>query len=145
MHDLNVLSRLNAEAYADAIANLRRQGRDVVATYNGATLMAIESFTIAAQAAAALAAPTASPDEHRKLFAGFRPDHSTPFPEIGMGHVTGERPMSPTCDGSGDCRECEHNREHNEQGLGDEVPYGFRVVHVGNLDEVIGAILGRQL
>lgn len=73
MHDLNTLSRLNAEAYADAIANLRSQGRDVVATYSGATLMAIESFSLPAQAAAALAAPTASPDEHRKLFAGFHP------------------------------------------------------------------------
>ena len=62
MHSLNTIQKLNAESFAPAIENLRRQGRDVVATYAGLALLSIESFSIRDEAIAALQAPTESPD-----------------------------------------------------------------------------------
>ncbi len=53
MHDLNQITRLNAEAFADAIQSYRRQARWVLAKYEGLHLASIETFTSqdAAQAA----------------------------------------------------------------------------------------------
>ncbi len=74
MHDLNTINRLNAEAFADSIDHFRRQGRDVVATYAGLTLMSIETFSDRDEALAAAAKPGESPDETRKLFVRFAAD-----------------------------------------------------------------------
>lgn len=45
MHDLNVINRINAEAFAESIANYRKQGRWVLAKYEGLHLVSIETFT----------------------------------------------------------------------------------------------------
>lgn len=45
MHDLNTISRLNAEAFAESIQNYRRQGRCVLVNYEGLHLVSIETFT----------------------------------------------------------------------------------------------------
>lgn len=45
MHDLNTINRLNLEAFAEAINAYRAAGRHVLAKYEGAHLMAIETFT----------------------------------------------------------------------------------------------------
>lgn len=45
MHDLNTISKLNAEAFGEAVENFRRQGRFVIATYSGLALVSIETFT----------------------------------------------------------------------------------------------------
>ena len=45
MHDLNVINRLNLEAFASSIASFRASGRHVLAKYEGAHLVAIETFT----------------------------------------------------------------------------------------------------
>ena len=45
MHDLNTINKLNYEAFAKAIANFQAQGRHVLATYEGLTLVSIETFT----------------------------------------------------------------------------------------------------
>lgn len=71
MHDLQTISKLNAAAFADGIANYQAQGRYVVATYTGLHILSVETFSgPAAQtdATTALNAPKASPDVHRKLF-----------------------------------------------------------------------------
>lgn len=44
MHDLNTINRLNTEAFETAIKNFQAQGRYVLATYEGLTLTAIETF-----------------------------------------------------------------------------------------------------
>ncbi len=54
MHDLNVINRLNAEAFADSIQNYRRQGRWVLAKYEGLALVSIETFTVQEDAQAML-------------------------------------------------------------------------------------------
>jgi hypothetical protein len=50
MHDLNTITRLNAEAFADSIQNFRKQGRWVLARYDGLTLMSIETFLVQSDA-----------------------------------------------------------------------------------------------
>ena len=45
MHDLNTINRLNYEAFNASIQNFRAQGRYVLARYEGATLVAIETFS----------------------------------------------------------------------------------------------------
>lgn len=45
MHDLNVINRMNLEAFASSIAGFRASGRHVLAKYEGAHLVAIETFT----------------------------------------------------------------------------------------------------
>lgn len=44
VHDLNTINRLNTEAFETAIKNFQAQGRYVLATYEGLTLTAIETF-----------------------------------------------------------------------------------------------------
>ena len=53
MHDLNVINRINAEAFAESIQNHRRQGRWVLAKYEGLHLVSIETFTMQTVAQAA--------------------------------------------------------------------------------------------
>lgn len=50
MHDLNTISRLNAEAFAESIQNYRRHGRWVLAKYEGLHLASIETFTVQSDA-----------------------------------------------------------------------------------------------
>lgn len=45
MDDLNTISKRNAEAFADAVQNYRKQGRWVMAVYSGLALMSIETFS----------------------------------------------------------------------------------------------------
>lgn len=45
MHDLNTINRLNLEAFAESIARHRANGRHVLAKYEGAHLVAIETFS----------------------------------------------------------------------------------------------------
>ena len=54
MHDLNTIRRLNFEAFADSIGRYQRQGRWVLATYEGLHLTSIETFSSAEDAAQAL-------------------------------------------------------------------------------------------
>ena len=125
MHDLKTLSRLNAEAFGEAIENLRRQGRDVVATYEGLHLMSIESFSDGAEALEAFTKPTDSPSEHKKLFTAYEVQQATPD------MFQDEAPLSPTCDGSGHCAEC----------AGDGMPEGVRVIRL-NLSDLLGSLKG---
>lgn len=60
MHDLNTISKLNAEAFGEAVENFRRQGRFVIATYSGIALVSIETFTDEGDA--------------MRAFADFRPE-----------------------------------------------------------------------
>jgi hypothetical protein len=60
MHDLNTIAKLNAEAFAEAVENFRRQGRFVIANYSGITLCSIETFTDEGDA--------------MRAFADFRPE-----------------------------------------------------------------------
>lgn len=71
MHDLNTIIRLNTEAFADSIANHRRQGRFVLAKYEGLHLSSIETFTDArlAQDAFDTAAAKRDPSGRTVLFA----------------------------------------------------------------------------
>ena len=62
MHDLNVINRLNAEAFADSIQSYRRQGRWVLAKYEGLTLASIETFTVQSDAQKAFDAEVAKRD-----------------------------------------------------------------------------------
>jgi hypothetical protein len=45
MHDLNTINRLNAEAFERAISSFQAQGRFVLARYEGAHLVSIETFS----------------------------------------------------------------------------------------------------
>ena len=67
MHDLNTISRLNAEAFGPAIENLQRQGRFVVAKYTGLHILSIESYSDELEARADFDKPNDSPDQHKKL------------------------------------------------------------------------------
>ena len=67
MHDLNTIRRLNQTAFSDSIGNFQRQGRHVVATYEGLALFGIETFTDSELAKAAQAAPT-DVGQTRQLF-----------------------------------------------------------------------------
>ena len=71
MHDLNTINRLNSEAFSEAVDNFRAQGRYVLAKYDGVTLMSIETFSNAEEAAAALvqAQETGGVSERFKLLA----------------------------------------------------------------------------
>lgn len=71
MHDLNTINRLNAEAFAASVDHYRAQGRFVVCTYTGLTLVSIETFgpEQLPLARAALSLPTDSIDTHRKLLS----------------------------------------------------------------------------
>lgn len=74
MHDLNTITRLNAEAFADSIQHHRRQGRWVLAKYAGLHLESIETFTVQPDAQAAFDA------EASKRDASGRAVLFTPFP-----------------------------------------------------------------
>ena len=45
MHDLNTINRLNLEAFAESIHKQRATGRHVLAKYEGAHLVSIETFS----------------------------------------------------------------------------------------------------
>ncbi len=62
MNDLNTINRLNAEAFAASIQNYRRQGRWVLAKYEGLHLTSIETFT--GQASAQTAFDTEVANQH---------------------------------------------------------------------------------
>lgn len=68
MQDLNIIRKLNAEAFGPEIASLQRQGKHVVATYTGLTLLKIDSFDDPLLAGDALNASVESPDINRKIF-----------------------------------------------------------------------------
>jgi len=68
MHDLNTISRLNAEAHAQGIKNLQDAGLHVVANYTGLTLLNFEGHVSGESAFAAARAPVESPDQHRRVF-----------------------------------------------------------------------------
>lgn len=74
MHDLNTINRLNAEAFADSIQHHRRQGRWVLAKYEGLHLASIETFTVQSDA------QTAFDTEAIKRDGGGRAVLFTPFP-----------------------------------------------------------------
>lgn len=71
MHDLNTITRLNAERFADGIKSLRAQGRYVLAKYDGLALVSIESFSDHQEAVAATTAASAAggASERVQLFA----------------------------------------------------------------------------
>lgn len=69
MHDLNTISRLNAETHAKGIKSLQDQGKHVVATYTGLSLLSFEGFATAGEAEAARSAPVDSPDVTRRAYA----------------------------------------------------------------------------
>lgn len=72
MHDLNTLNRLNAEAFGPAIKSLQRQGKHVVATYQGLSIDSIYVYLpheLETARAAATREPS-SPTEHFTLFEG---------------------------------------------------------------------------
>lgn len=62
MHDLNTITRLNAEAFAASIQNYRRQGRWVLAKYAGLHLESIETFLVQSDAQAAFDTEAAKRD-----------------------------------------------------------------------------------
>lgn len=87
MHDLNTISRLNAEAHAQGIQELQAKGQFVVANYTGLTLLNFGGHPTLAAATAALEAPVDSPDQHRGLFT------PTPRP-IGQRDQTEDRTVA---------------------------------------------------
>ena len=68
MHDLNTISRVNAEAHGKGIAALQAKGLHVVANYDGLTLNNFKGHDTVESATAALTAPVDSPDQNRRLF-----------------------------------------------------------------------------
>lgn len=73
MHDLNQISKLNAQAFGDAVENFRRQGRYVIATFTGAHLAQIETFTDEGDALRTFANLVAeTPDVHFELLTPTR-------------------------------------------------------------------------
>jgi hypothetical protein len=69
MHDLNIINRLNSEAWDAAVQKHRAAGRYVLLTHAGATLTTIETFSDEVMALAALAQGNKAPatSEHAKL------------------------------------------------------------------------------
>jgi len=127
MHSLNTIQKLNAESFAPAIENLRRQGRDVVATYAGLALLSIESFSIRDEAIAALQAPTESPDEHRKLFVGHPGgEEQTKWPPLDAG----EQAVGNGAQGA------------IQGAYSPQAPFTGSVIHFSSLDEALGHLFG---
>jgi hypothetical protein len=54
MHDLDIIHKINAQGFADAIHNFRKQGRYVIAKYEGLHLVSLETFTTPGEAVAAM-------------------------------------------------------------------------------------------
>lgn len=75
MHDLNVIARLNAEATADAIPQLRAAGLWVVSLYSGLSYISHTSHTSAAEAQARVdaIALAANPGERSQLLEPIAP------------------------------------------------------------------------
>jgi hypothetical protein len=71
MHDLNTITRLNAQAFADSIASYRAKGKFVLAKYEGLHLASIETFDDqrAAQVAFDTIAAKRDPSGRTVLFA----------------------------------------------------------------------------
>lgn len=73
MHDLNQISKMNAEAYAEAVDNFRRQGRYVIVKMTGLHIASIETFTDEGDALHTFANLVAeTPDVHFKLLTPTR-------------------------------------------------------------------------
>lgn len=74
MHDLNTISKLNAQAFGEAVENFRRQGRFVIATYSGIALVSIETFTDEGDAMRTFGDKTGEdPSQHFKLLFPRKP------------------------------------------------------------------------
>lgn len=85
MHDLNTISKRNAEAFADAVENFRRQGRFVIANYSGITLCSIETFSDEGDAMRAFAdfQPEDPSNTVRLLFPRKPGDNAEPATAVG--------------------------------------------------------------
>ena len=82
MHDLNTINRLNFEAFAESIQKYRREGRFVLARYDGLVLTSIETFS--ELTAAQLIADTVKPlaGERVVIFAPTAPQRTPALPTM---------------------------------------------------------------
>jgi hypothetical protein len=72
VHDLDTIRRLNAEAHADRIQELQRQGKHVVALFAGLHLIRHEAYD-SAEAAIAASKASLNASEHAVVYPALLP------------------------------------------------------------------------